>query len=112
MAKWTINDYNIQIDKTLTRQYTGKNGVMYEYILPYGANPNNFITEAVDVKSRKKKDVKYNNGKRPGTYQPVGDKSQFIYYKLKYKKKNNNLDEKYLRELPAIIQQFCKEVLD
>lgn len=42
----------------------------------------NYYEEAVNVKSIKQS-TKYKNGKRPGMYQPVGDKRYFTYYQLK-----------------------------
>lgn len=82
MAKWTINDYNARIDRTLSVRRLGRNGILYEYELPYGANPMNYYEEAVNVKSIKQS-TKYKNGKRPGMYQPIGDKRYFNYYQLK-----------------------------
>lgn len=82
MARYNINDYNVKIDKTNTVIRTGKNGVIYEYILPYGGNPNRYYEDAIDVKSHKKMDTRYNNGYRPGQYQPVGDKRYFTFYQV------------------------------
>ena len=42
----------------------------------------NYYEEAINVKSVKKSE-EYMNGKRPGQYQPVGDKRYFNYYQLK-----------------------------
>lgn len=83
MAKWTINDYNARIDRTNTVMHLGKNSVLYEYVLPYGGNPLHYYEDAIDVKSHKSMSTKYNNGKRPGEYQPVGDKRYFTFYQLK-----------------------------
>lgn len=79
---WTINNYNIKVDKTKTIPYLGKNGILYEYIFLYG-NRYTDIAHADDVKSRKKINTEYDNGKRPGQYQPVGDKRYFNFYQLK-----------------------------
>ena len=95
MAKWSINDWNAKIDRSLTVRRLGRNGILYEYELPYGANPINYYEEAVNVKSIKRSE-KYNNGKRPGMYQPIGDKKYFNYYQLRKMKSNPN-------EIEAII---------
>lgn len=84
-----INSWNAKIDKSLTVVRLGKNGVLYEYLLPYGANPTRYYEDAIDVKSRKRSE-KYNNGKRPGMYQPIGDKRYFNFYWIK-KNKNKSL---------------------
>lgn len=81
MARWTINTWNAKIDRSLTKRVLGKNMVLYEYELPYGANPNRYYEEAINVKSIKRS-TKYNNGKRPGQYQPKGDPRYFTYYQL------------------------------
>lgn len=82
MAKWTINTWNATLDRTLTVRRMGRQGILYEYELPYGANPMHYYEDAVNVKSIKHS-TKYNNGKRPGQYQPIGDKRYFTYYQLK-----------------------------
>lgn len=81
MARWTINDWNAKIDRSLSVRRLGRNGILYEYELPYGANPNRYYEEAVNVKSIKRSE-EYPNGKRPGQYQPIGDKRYFNYYQL------------------------------
>jgi hypothetical protein len=43
-----------------------------------------FYQDAIDVRSHKRPDTKYNNGKRPGQYQPVGDKKYFTFYNYKH----------------------------
>ena len=83
MARYDINIYNAKIDRTNTVMRTGKNGILYEYILPYGGNPNHYYEDAIDVKSHKSINTRYDNGKRPGEYQPVGDKRYFTFYQLK-----------------------------
>ena len=105
MAKWSINDWNAKIDKSLTVMRLGKNGVLYEYLLPYGANPTHYYEDAVDVKSRKRSE-KYNNGKRPGMYQPIGDKRYFNFYQL------NKMtdDQKMAFELEILLKKNLREV--
>lgn len=83
MAKWTINTYNQRIDKTKTVQRIGRNGIHYEYVMPLFSDPMYYYNEAMDVKSKKSPTSTYKNGKRPGQYQPIGDKSYFNYYQLK-----------------------------
>lgn len=82
MAKWTINSWNAKIDRTLTVRRLGRQGILYEYELPYGADPMHYATEAINVKSIKRSE-RYQNGKRIGQYQPIGDKRYFTYYQLK-----------------------------
>lgn len=82
MAKWTINNWNAKIDRTLTVRRLGRQGILYEYELPYGANPMNYYEEAINVKSIKRSE-NYKNGYRIGQYQPIGDKRYFNYYQLK-----------------------------
>jgi hypothetical protein len=86
MAKWTINNWNAKIDRTSTVRRLGRQGILYEYELPYGANPMHYYEEAINVKSIKRSE-KYNNGKRPGQYQPIGDKRYFNYYQLRKMKR-------------------------
>ena len=102
MAKWSINDWNAKIDRSLTITRLGKNGILYEYELPYGANPMNYYEEALNVKSIKRSE-KYNNGKRPGMYQPVGDKSYFTYYQ---RKKMREDWSKYLELIEKIVHKL------
>ena len=82
MATRAINDWNSKIDRTLTVRRLGRQGILYEYELPYGADPLHYYEEAINVKSIKNSE-KYKNGKRPGQYQPIGDKRYFNYYQLK-----------------------------
>jgi len=96
MAKWTINDWNLKIDRTLSVRRLGRNGVLYEYELPYGADPMHYYEEAINVKSIKRSE-KYANGKRPGQYQPVGDKRFFNYYQMK-KMTSEQIDQ-WLKEM-------------
>jgi hypothetical protein len=82
MSNWTINVYNRRIDNSKTVHFLGQNGIHYEYIMPIFGDPKKFHTEALDVKSRKSPTTKYKNGKKPGQYQPVGDKRFFNYYQM------------------------------
>ena len=96
MARWTINDWNAKIDRTLTVRRLGRQGILYEYELPYGADPNHYYEDAINVKSIKRSE-QYQNGKRIGQYQPIGDKRYFNYYQLK-KMTNNDLIDFQLAE--------------
>lgn len=77
-----INIYNARVDRSLTVRRLGQQGILYEYELPYGADPLRYYEEAINVKSIKRSE-QYQNGKRPGQYQPIGDKRYFNYYQLK-----------------------------
>lgn len=74
MARYNINTYNAQIDRTKTVMRLGRNGILYEYILPTYGDPFEYYNDAIDVKSHNKK---------TGRYQPVGDKSYFNFYQLR-----------------------------
>jgi hypothetical protein len=103
MARWTINTYNLRIDRSKTVQFLGKNGIHYEYVMPIFSQRAMFYEQALDVKSRKSPTTRYKNGKKPGQYQPVGDKRFFNFYqmnKMSEEDKINFILEKYG---PAII---------
>lgn len=74
MARYNINTYNTKIDRTKTVMRLGRNGILYEYILPTYGDPFEYYNDAIDVKSHNKK---------TGRYQPVGDKSYFNFYQLR-----------------------------
>lgn len=98
-----INAYNTQLDKSITVMRMGRQGILYEYRLPYGANPMKYYEEAIDVRSRKRS-TKYRNGKRPGQYQPIGDKRYFTYYQLK------KMTAKELEDW--LIEQHARKILN
>lgn len=81
-----IEIWNAKVDKTSWVRRLGKQGILYEYRLPYGANPMKYYEDAIDVRSIKgNNNRKSSNGKRyrPGSYQPIGDKRYFNYYQMK-----------------------------
>lgn len=85
-----IQMHNLTIDKTLTVKRLGRNGILYEYRLPYGANPMKYYKEAVEVRSIKGNNTNPTTKKgkegyiyRTGMYQPIGDKRYFTYYQIK-----------------------------
>lgn len=92
-----ISAWNAKIDKTLTVMRLGRQGILYEYILPYGANPMKYYEEAIDVKSRKtgRPRPSTKNGKiyRPGVYQPVGDKRYFTFYQARKMREKDEVGE-------------------
>ena len=92
-----ISAWNAKIDKTLTVMRWGRQGILYEYILPYGANPMRYYEEAIDVKSRKSGRARPStkNGKvyRPGVYQPVGDKRYFNFYQARKMREKDKVGE-------------------
>lgn len=98
MARFNINTWNAKVDRTKTVIWEGKNGIIYEYVLPYGANPLNFHQEAEDVRSHKKATSKWPNGKKPGEYQPVGDKRYFTFYQMRKMSKKPDW-EKFLDDV-------------
>lgn len=100
-----ISTYNQRIDKTKTVQRIGKNGIHYEYIMPIFSDPMNWQVEAMDVKSKKSPKSKYKNGKKPGQYQPIGDKTYFNFYQLK-KLQDRGVTDEYLEMVIEIINKF------
>jgi hypothetical protein len=109
MAKWTINNWNAKVDRTLTVRRLGRQGILYEYELPYGADPMLYYEDAINVKSIKRSE-QYNNGKRPGQYQPIGDKRYFNYYqlnKMSAKQKQEWMQELYMQTL---LKEFINEI--
>lgn len=100
-----ISTYNQRIDKTKTVQRIGKNGIHYEYIMPIFSDPMNWQIEAMDVKSKKSPKSKYKNGKKPGQYQPIGDKTYFNFYQLK-KLQDRGVSDEYLEMVIEIINKF------
>lgn len=81
MARGGINTWNAKIDRSATVRHLGRQGILYEFELPYGADKSKFYEEALNVKSIKRS-TRYKNGKRPGQYQPIGDKRYFTYYQM------------------------------
>ena len=75
-----IEIWNAKIDRTATIKYLGENGVHYEYLMPFGAKD---YTEAAWVQSRKSPTTTYDNGKKPGQYQPIGGPEHFTFYQLR-----------------------------
>lgn len=82
MARYNINTYNLQIDRTKTKRVLGRQGILYEFEFYKGSNMNNWWEEAANVKSIKRSE-QYDNGKRPGQYQPIGDRRYFTYYQVR-----------------------------
>lgn len=106
-----VNDWGVRLDDTTTKQIIGKNGIHYEYVIPIKASSNRYYNNAVDVRSRKRFTSDWPNGKKPGQYQPIGDKSYFNFYQLKKAKQENSdqkLLEKYIR---AIILKLLQDNL-
>ena len=80
MAKtYNLAEYNRSLKEGKRYYYIGKNGVEYEYILHYGTDSDRPWEDAIDVQSRKRI-TKYENGKRPGQFQPIGNKKFFTFY--------------------------------
>lgn len=97
--KGNINAYNAQIDRTKTVLRLGRNGILYEYLIPIGGDPYTYYNDATDVKSHNKK---------TGRYQPVGDKSYFNFYQLKMLRKHeNNIDA----NIDLYLEKIIKELL-
>lgn len=82
-----ISAWNAQVANSTSKFVTGRNGIVYEYIVPNYGRLNKYYMDAIDVRSHKSPVSKYKNGKKPGQYQPIGDKSYFTFYQLKQLKK-------------------------
>lgn len=102
-----INIYNTRIDRSKTVAIIGKNGIHYEYVMPIFSEQDKYQTQALDVKSKKSPKTKYKNGKKPGQYQPVGDKSYFNFYQLKQLRKNGVGDE-YIDAIAEVLSRFYR----
>ena len=96
-----------------TVEYFSKRGIMLEYIFPkYGKNywgedvrASHFYTDAIDVRSKKSKYSKYENGYAPGEYQPLGGIEYFTFYQLK-KMKQRGETAAYIEEMAGIVEKF------
>ena len=66
-----------------------------------------FYEEAVEVHSVKSHTTKYDNGRRPGQYQPLGGKAKyyFTFYQLKRLKKAGR-DDQYIDAIKEILRKF------
>lgn len=105
-----IQMYNMTLDRTNPVKYLGRNGIHYEYILPFKANRDKFYEEAAEVHSVKSHTTKYENGKRPGQYQPLGGKAKyfFTFYQLKRLKEEGRNDA-YINMIKEILSKFYGE---
>lgn len=114
-----IEMYNLSVDRTNTIRRLGRNGILYEYEMPYGADIRYFYEEALNVKSIKGNNTNPSTSKKrkghiypPGSYQPIGDKRYFTYYQLKKmtrKDKENWMMELYIKELIKEYMKALKE---
>lgn len=79
-----ISAWNAQVGFVLQR--VGLNGIHYEYVMPKTYS-GPWYENALAVRSKKSPTSTYNNGKKPGQYQPIGDRSYFTFYQLKQLRK-------------------------
>lgn len=106
MAKaYNLAEYNRSLKEGKRYYYIGKNGVEYEYILHYGTDSDRPWEDAIDVQSRKRI-TKYDNGKRPGQFQPVGAKRNFTFYQTKELRTNERIKLEYLHLIKEILEQL------
>lgn len=92
MARYNINTWNAKVDFVLQR--IGLNGIHYEYAMPKNYT-GPWYENALTVRSKKSPVSKYKNGKKPGQYQPIGDKKYFTFYQIKNTKNISLVDENY-----------------
>ena len=78
-----VNLYRVTSHNPHLYRVLGKQGILYEYIIPYGKSVKEYYKNATDVRSIKRSE-QYDNGKRIGQYQPIGDKRYFTFYELKH----------------------------
>lgn len=79
-----ISAWNAKVGFVLQR--VGLNGIHYEYVMPkYYEGP--WYENALAVRSKKSPTSTYKNGKKPGQYQPIGDRSYFTFFQLKQLRK-------------------------
>lgn len=79
-----ISAWNAKVGFVLQR--VGLNGIHYEYVMPkYYRGP--WYENALAVRSKKSSTSTYKNGKKPGQYQPIGDRSYFTFFQLKQLRK-------------------------
>lgn len=65
-----ISAWNAKVGFVLQR--VGINGIHYEYVMPKDYS-GPWYENALAVRSKKSPTSTYNNGKKPGQYQPIGD---------------------------------------
>lgn len=115
MAGW-ISVYNRRVDNSKTVHTIGKNGIHYEYIMPIFGERDKYLDQAIDVKSRKSPTSKYKNGKKPGSYQPVGDKRYFNFYQIQKMKSKGEwelfLEDALRRKQFMLAQQLKQRILE
>jgi hypothetical protein len=118
-----IQNFQLTIDRTLTKRILGANGIMYEFVLPYGANPNRYWEDAVDVRSIKGNNKRPSTAKGregivygPGQYQPIGDKRYFNFYQLRKMKSSGDwesfVDDMVRRKQLALADFYKKKILE
>lgn len=76
-----VNASRVTLSNPHLYRVLGKNGILYEYIVPYGKSVKEYYKNATDVRSIKRSE-QYDNGYRIGQYQPIGDKRNFTFYQL------------------------------
>lgn len=101
-----VNLYRVTSQNPHLYRVLGRQGILYEYIVPYGKNVKEYYKNAIDVRSIKRSE-KYDNGKRIGQYQPVGDKKYFTFYQLKHMNNDDTVEQILNR-----IIEFGGELLD
>lgn len=99
-----VNLYRVTSTNPHLYRVLGKNGILYEYKIPYGKSVKEYYQNATEVRSIKRSE-KYDNGYRIGQYQPLGSKKYFTYYQLKEMKERGS-DEEYI----AWIAQFLNKM--
>ena len=102
-----VNLYRVTTDNPHLYRVLGKNGILYEYKVPYGKSVKEYYQNATEVRSIKRSE-KYDNGYRIGQYQPLGSKKYFTCYQLKQMREDGREDE-YIQMIIEILNQFYME---
>jgi hypothetical protein len=102
-----ISAWNAKVGNTY--KYVGRQGIHYEYVMPKDYTGPWYIN-ALTVRSKKSPTSKYNNGKKPGQYQPTGAKRYFTFYQQRmFKDDIENVWKVVLEESNRILKRVKKD---
>jgi hypothetical protein len=104
-ARNNLNAWNNTVANSTSKFVRGRNGIIYEYIVPNYGRLDKYYMDAIDVRSHKSPTSKYKNGKKPGQYQPIGDKTYFTFYQLKQLKKKG-YDDTYIDLIKNVLERL------
>lgn len=105
-----VNLSRVKLDNPHLYRVLGRQGILYEYVVPYGKSVKEYYKNAIDVRSIKRSE-KYDNGKRIGQYQPIGDKRYFTFYQLKQMRRDGR-DEEYMQQIIDMLARFYMQSME